>query len=153
MNSDYDPHRKQLLETLTTHRVYLNTMRTDISTAHSQVQLLSRNCNDIISMANSRLKQRLAENKVLSLEKISQLNTRCNQLCEDKEYSEAENKRLHNSMKQMESWYQQSEETNKNVISGLQGELNGMNFCCSHFHQIFWNYFPVKILLVHLQYF
>ena len=130
MNCNYDSHRKQLLETLTIHRVYLNTMRTDIGTAHNQVQLLSRNCNNIISMANSRLKQRLAENKVLSLEKISQLNTRCNQLCEDKEYSEAENKRLHNSMKQMESWYQQSEETNKNVISGLQGELNGMNFCC-----------------------
>ena len=122
-------------------------MRTDISTAHGQVQLLSKNCNDIISMASSRLKQRLGEYKALTLEKTSQLNTWCDRLSEDKENCEAENKRLLNCMKEMESRYRQSEETNRNAISELQGDLNGMKFFCLHSNQTFWDCFPIRLLV------
>lgn len=101
-------------------------MRTDISTAHSRVQLLSRSHSDIISSVNVRLKQRLAENEALLLESISQLNSQCSQLSEDKESSKAENKRLVSVIQQMESQHQQSEETNKNTLSELKGELNGI---------------------------
>ena len=137
MSCNHNPLRKQLLESLATYRVNVTSMRTDISTAHNQVQLLSRNCNDIIAMASTRLKQRLGEYKALTLEKTSQLNTRCDRLSEDKENSEAENKRLLNCMKEMESQYRQSEEANRNVISELQGDLNGMKFSLLPSYQIF----------------
>ena len=103
-------------------------MRTDISTAHSQVQLLSRSHSDIISSVSARLKQRLAKNEASLLESISQLNSQCSQLSEDKESSKAENKRLVSVIRQMESQHQQSQETNKNTLSELKGELNGIKF-------------------------
>ena len=101
-------------------------MRTDISAAHNQVQLLLRSHGDIISSVSARLKQRLAENEASLLESISQLNSQCSQLSEDKECSKAENKRLVGVIQQMESQHQQSEETNQNILSELKGELNGI---------------------------
>ena len=120
-------------------------MKTDISTARNQVQLLSRSHSDVISTVNVRLKQRLAENQVLLLENISRLKRQYSQLNEDKESSEAENKRLVSVIQQMESQHQQLEETNKSTISELKGELNGIKFThthtCTHISALFFQMF------------
>ena len=118
--------RNKFSETLRVHWVNIVAMKTDISTAHNQVQLLSKSHNDVITTVNTRLKQKLAENVVLSQENISKLKARCSQLLEDKENSEAENKRLVNTIQQIELQHRQSEETNKSTFSELKGELNGI---------------------------
>lgn len=143
MLCNYILFRKQMSETLNTHHLQLTVIKTDISTAHDQVRMLSTNHNDVISTVITRLKQRLAENEALSLKRLSQLKTQYNRLNKDKENSEAENKRLINALQQVESQYRCSEETSKSVISELQKELNGTNiyftivyFCVTSFYII-----------------
>ena len=121
--------RKKFSWELGVHKTHLTTLKTDVSTAHNQVQLLSKNYDDVVAMVTARLKQRLAENEAMSVEKMSQLQMQCGQLSQDREDSEAESKRLVDAIQLMESQLQQSEETNKSITSKLQGELNGINKC------------------------
>lgn len=104
-------------------------MKTDIFTTYNQVQLLSKNHGDIISIVTAKLKQRLAENESLLVEKITQLTIQCDQLSQDKDNGETENKGLVHAMQEMESQYRHSEETNKLKTSELRGELNGILIC------------------------
>ena len=101
-------------------------MRTDISTAHGQVQLLSKSHSDIIIRANTKLKERLVENQALLLERICQLQTQCDRLSQEKEDSAVENKRLVKAMQEMESQHRHSEETSKSRTSELNEKLNGI---------------------------
>ena len=103
-------------------------MKTDISTTCNQVQLLSKNHGDIISMVTAKLKQELAKKESLLLQKITQLTMQCDQLSQEKENSEAENKGLVHAMQEMQSRCRQFEEANKVTTSELRGELNGIKF-------------------------
>jgi len=116
--------------------VNLTAIKTDVSAAHKQVQLLSQSHIDIITSVRVRLKQRLVKEEASSVENISQLNSQCTQLSEDKRRSEAENKKLVSVIQQMESQCKQLEKANKTTVSELEGKLNGSDIYDVYMHKL-----------------
>ena len=122
--------RKHLSETLSVHMVNLTAIKTDISTAHKQTQVLSESHVNILTSVSVKLKQRLVEEKALWIENISQLSSQCTQLSEDNKRNETENKRLISVIQQMELQCEQLKEANKIAVSELEEKLNGINIRC-----------------------
>jgi len=130
--------RKKFNERLEILSSNLLTFKRDIFTIRNQLQTLSRDQCDSISFVAAKLKLTLTENQSILLDRISQLSTQYNQLCEVNQNMDSENKRLLDSIKESESQLSQKEEEDKIVVSQLRKEINGKVIlyyycvCCTH---------------------